>query len=163
MFTRARGQFATRARRLEEGKRFHSEQACDIVPVGTSRASMSFLTSLFRRAAPLIRHDVPSTSRARGDLAPRRTKYKKAHKGRVPLPTGGSTKGTTLVFGDYGIRIAGDVSARITAKQLKSADAALKKKLKVIKGVSVWLRVFPDIPVCVKVRRLFSGNPNFTN
>jgi ribosomal protein L16/L10AE len=33
---------------------------------------------------------------------------------------------------------------------LKSADAALKKKLKVVKGVSVWLRVFPDIPVCVK-------------
>lgn len=115
---------------------------------------MSLLSSVrtfFRQATPRIQHNVPSTSRARGDLAPRRTKYKKAHKGRVPLPTGGSTKGTSLAFGEYGIRIAGDVSARITAKQLKSADAALRKKLKVLKGVSVWLRVFPDIPVCVKV------------
>lgn len=56
-----------------------------------------------------------------------------------------------MAFGDFGVRVAGDVSARITAKQLKSADAALRKKLKVIKGTSVWLRVFPDIPVCVKV------------
>lgn len=111
----------------------------------------SFLSSLFRRTAPIIQHQAPAATRARGDLAPRRTKYKKAHKGRVPLPTGGSIKGTTLVFGDYGVRLAGDVSARITAAQLKSADAALKKKLKIIKGTSVWLRVFPDIPVCVKV------------
>ena len=35
----------------------------------------------------------------------RRTKYRKAHKGKIPLPTGGSTKGTTVVFGDYGLRI----------------------------------------------------------
>lgn len=124
-----------------------------IVRLSQSLPKMSLLSSLslFRRAAPLIQHSVPAASRARGDLAPRRTKYKKSHKGRVPLPTGGSTKGTSLAFGDFGVRVAGDVSARITAKQLKSADAALRKKLKVIKGTSVWLRVFPDIPVCVKV------------
>jgi hypothetical protein len=110
------------------------------------------LFSFLRRAAPIIQHSVPSISRARGDLAPRRTKYKKAHKGRIPLPIGGSSKGTTLAFGDFGIRVAGDAAARITAKQLKSADAALKKKLKILKGIKVWMRVFPDIPVCVKVR-----------
>ena len=115
---------------------------------------MYLLSSFFRCATPIIRHSVPSICRARGDLAPRRTKYKKAHKGRIPLPIGGSTKGTTLAFGDFGVRVAGDVAARITAKQLKSADAALKKKLKVLKGINVWLRVFPDIPVCVKVRCL---------
>lgn len=112
------------------------------------------LFSFLRRAAPIIQHSVPSISRARGDLAPRRTKYKKAHKGRIPLPIGGSSKGTTLAFGDFGVRVAGDVAARITAKQLKSADAALKKKLKVLKGIKVWMRVFPDIPVCVKVRSI---------
>ncbi|KAF8316824.1 ribosomal protein L16 [Clavulina sp. PMI_390] len=114
-------------------------------PLSLSAAPLTRTQSLFR-----IQPSLPSASRARGDLAPRRTKYKKAHKGRVPLPTGGSTKGTSLAFGDFGLRIAGDVSARISAKQLKSADAALRKKLKVIKGTQIWMRVFPDIPVCVK-------------
>ena len=120
--------------------------------VGTSRRWKMSLLSFFRRAGPIIQHGIPSLSRARGDLAPRRVKYKKAHKGRIPLPIGGSSKGTTLAFGDFGVRVAGDVAARITAKQLQSADAALKKKLKVLKGMRVWLRVFPDIPVCVKVQ-----------
>lgn len=86
--------------------------------------------------------------RFRGQLAPKRTKYRKAHKGRVPLATGGSTKGTTLAHGTYGIRLL--APARLSAKQLASADTALKRKLKVIKGAQVFLRVFPDIPVCVK-------------
>ncbi|UZJ57477.1 hypothetical protein CBS101457_006797 [Exobasidium rhododendri] len=81
-------------------------------------------------------------------LAPRRTKYKKAHKGRVPVPSGGSLKGTTLNEGEYGIRLLGP--ARLSAKQLESAQTALKRKLKIIKGAQVFMRVFPDIPVCVK-------------
>lgn len=90
----------------------------------------------------------PSQVRFKGQLAPRRTKYRKAHKGRVPIATGGSIKGTTLAHGTYGIRLL--APARLSAKQLSSAETALKRKLKVIKGAQVFLRVFPDIPVCVK-------------
>jgi ribosomal protein L16/L10AE len=77
-------------------------------------------------------------------------KYVKRYKGRIPIPTGGSTKGTTLAYGDWGIRIRGH-GARLTAKQLMTAEEVIKKKLKIIKGSKVYLRVFPDIPVCVKV------------
>ena len=75
----------------------------------------------------------------------------KRHKGRVPIPTGGSIKGTTLAYGEWGIRIRGQ-GARITAKQVTTAEEVIKRKIKVIKGAKVYLRVFPDIPVCVKVR-----------
>jgi anti-sigma factor RsiW len=43
--------------------------------------------------------------RNRGSLAPRRTKFRKAHKGRVPVRTGGSTKGTTVTIGQFGLRL----------------------------------------------------------
>ncbi|CAD6907882.1 unnamed protein product [Tilletia controversa] len=89
-----------------------------------------------------------TTIRHKGNLAPRRVKYRKAHKGRIPVKTGGSTKGTTVQQGTYGIRVL--EPARLTAKQLQSAETALKRRLKVIKGAQVYLRVFPDIPVCVK-------------
>ena len=59
--------------------------------------------------------------------------------------------GTTLAYGEWGIRVKGN-GMRITAKQLKSADEALRRKLKPIKGAKVYMRVFPDIPVCIKVR-----------
>jgi len=89
-------------------------------------------------------------TRGRGQLAPRQVKHVKRHKGRVPIPTGGSIKGTTLAYGEWGIRIKGD-GARLSAKQLTTAEEVIKKKIKVIKGTKVYLRVFPDIPVCVKV------------
>ncbi|KAG8901056.1 mitochondrial ribosomal large subunit component, partial [Tulasnella sp. 403] len=75
--------------------------------------------------------------------------YSRVHKNRAPVPTGGSIKGTTLAFGDYGIRIKGN-GLRISAKQLQAAEAAMKRKLKIVKGVKIWMRVFPDMPVCVK-------------
>ena len=88
--------------------------------------------------------------RYRGTLVPRKTKYRKAHKGKVPVRTGGSTAGTTLQHGDYGIRVKEGV--RFSAKQLTSAREALKRGIKAIKGAQVYLRLFPDIPVCIKVR-----------
>ena len=87
--------------------------------------------------------------RFRGTLIPRRSKYRKAHKGRVPIRTGGSTAGTTLEHGDFGIRV--NQAVRFSAKQLSSAQEALKRGIKQFKGAKVFLRVFPDIPVCVKV------------
>lgn len=64
------------------------------------------------------------------------------------LPTGGSTKGTTLQLGTYGLRLLSSV--RLTAKQLQSAEVAVKRKIKAVKGAECWMRVFPDVPVCVK-------------
>ncbi|GAA5910486.1 mitochondrial 54S ribosomal protein uL16m MRPL16 [Sporobolomyces salmoneus] len=81
-------------------------------------------------------------------LVPRRTKYRKAHKGRTPLALGGSTKGTTLEWGDYGLRV--NEAVRLSAKHLETAEAALKRGLKPIRGSKVYLRIFPDIPVCIK-------------
>ena len=88
--------------------------------------------------------------RHRNHLAPRKVKWLKRQKGVIPIPTGGSTKGTTLAFGDYGIRIRGN-GARFTGKQLETVRELIKRKLKVIKGAQVYLRVFPDVPVCIKV------------
>jgi ribosomal protein L16/L10AE len=89
-------------------------------------------------------------TRSRGQLAPKNMAHIKRHKGRVPIPIGGSLKGTTLAYGEWGIRIIGQ-GARITAKQLTTAEEVVKRKLKVLKGAKVYMRVFPDIPVCVKV------------
>lgn len=107
-------------------------------------------------------------------LVPRRTKYRKAHKGRIDIASGGSTKGTMLEWGDYGLRVNEPV--RLSAKHLEVAEAALKRGLKPIRGSKVfvvfspfllsplaqrspprrYLRVFPDIPVCIKVRSSFT-------
>ena len=93
----------------------------------------------------------PAGVRFRSQLAPKRVKYLKRHKGLLPIPTGGSTKGTTLAYGDYGIRIK-ENGMRLSAKQLTSAEEAIRRAIKPIKGAKVYLRVFPDIPICIKVR-----------
>jgi len=87
--------------------------------------------------------------RFRHQLAPRRVTFVKRHKGVIPIPTGGSVKGTTLAYGEWGIRIKGD-GVRLTAKQLTTVEEVIKRKIKPIKGAKVFLRVFPDIPVCIK-------------
>ncbi|KAJ8587366.1 ribosomal protein L16 [Rhizopogon salebrosus TDB-379] len=87
--------------------------------------------------------------RFRSQLAPRQVQHVKRHKGRVPIPIGGSTKGTTLAYGEWGIRIKG-MGVRFSAKQLTTAEEVIKRKIKVVKGAKVYLRVFPDIPVCIK-------------
>ncbi|KAL7420818.1 39S ribosomal protein L16, mitochondrial [Cryptotrichosporon argae] len=86
--------------------------------------------------------------RFRSQLAPRRTKYRKSQKGRPGLPTGGSLKGSTLQHAGFGLRVL--ESVRITAAQLTSSLAAVKRKIKPVKGAECHLRVFPDVPVCVK-------------
>lgn len=88
--------------------------------------------------------------RFRHQLAPRKVTFIKRHKGVIPIPIGGSVKGSTLAYGDWGLRIKGD-GVRLSAKQLTSAEEVIKRKIKVVKGAKVYLRVFPDIPVCIKV------------
>jgi len=114
-------------------------------PTFLTRPALPFLHSNIRlnKALPTI------FSRFRSVLAPRRVKWPRQHKGRVPIPVGGSIKGTTLSFGDYGIRVRG-MGKRITAKQLQVAEAAMKHKVKTIKGAKIHLRVFPNLPVGVK-------------
>lgn len=114
---------------------------------------MSLLFSSLRTFLPRPNYQaqpILSFTRARSQLAPRRVRYRKSHKGRVPVPIGGSTKGTTLAFGEYGLRVRGE-GLRLTAKQLQAAEVVIKRKLKVVKTSQVWMRVFPDLPVCVKV------------
>ncbi|CAH1767591.1 7932_t:CDS:2, partial [Entrophospora sp. SA101] len=93
--------------------------------------------------------------RYRSDFAPRKTKYRKAHKGRVPVRVGGSTKGNTIAFGEYGLRVTYGV--RLTSAQLTAARNALKRKLKPIKEAKLWMRVFPDIPVTAKGNEVRMG------
>ncbi|KAI8089306.1 ribosomal protein L16p/L10e-domain-containing protein [Halteromyces radiatus] len=95
------------------------------------------------------------TIRQASNFSPRRTKYRKAHKGKIPLPIGGSVKGTTVEFGDYGLRIK--EGARLTARQLTAVHNTLRRKIKTVKGSRMWMRVFPDIPVTSKGNEVRMG------
>ena len=76
-------------------------------------------------------------------LSPKRSKYRKAHKGRVH---GLAKGGTTLNFGAYGLKAADP--GRITARQIEAARRALTRHMK--RSGRVWIRVFPDVPVSKK-------------
>jgi hypothetical protein len=54
---------------------------------------------------------------------------RKKQKGRVRVATGGSTKGTTVIWGDYGLRMI-DFHRRISAKQLKTAEETIRNRLR---------------------------------
>ena len=105
------------------------------------------LLNMLSKSAP-VASPLGGQQRWASNLGPRRTKYRKAHKGRVSFPTGGSVKGTTVSQGIYGIRTL--EPCRLSATQLSAAETALKRKLKVVRGSQVFMRVFPDVPVCVK-------------
>ncbi|KAI9323730.1 ribosomal protein L10e/L16 [Dichotomocladium elegans] len=96
-----------------------------------------------------------TTVRFASNFSPRRTKYRKAQKGKIPLPIGGSTKGTTVEFGDYGLRIK--EGARLTGRQLTSVYNTLRRKIKTVKGSQLWMRVFPDVPVSTKGNEVRMG------
>lgn len=98
--------------------------------LAVSPPSSSRFPSAAPAAAPAVRVHARNKS-----LVPRRTKYRKAHKGRCPLALGGSTKGTTLEWGDYGLRV--NEAVRLSAKHLEVAEAALKRGLKPIRGSKV--------------------------
>ncbi|CAO3683827.1 unnamed protein product [Rhizopus stolonifer] len=84
------------------------------------------ISNVFQRPAIL------TSVRHASDFSPRRTKYKKAHKGKIPIPIGGSTKGTTVQFGDFGLRLK--EGARLTSRQLTAVHHTLRRKIKPIKG-----------------------------
>jgi large subunit ribosomal protein L16 len=76
-------------------------------------------------------------------LQPNRTKFRKAHKGRIH---GTATSGTSLTFGQYGLKaIEPD---RVTARQIEAARRAMTRHMK--RAGRVWIRIFPDVPVSKK-------------
>ena len=76
-------------------------------------------------------------------LQPIRTKFRKAFKGRIH---GVATSGTTLAFGQYGLKAL--EPERVTARQIEAARRALTRFMK--RSGRVWIRVFPDVPVSKK-------------
>ena len=76
-------------------------------------------------------------------LQPIRTKFRKAHKGRIH---GVATSGTSLAFGQYGLKAL--APERVTARQIEAARRALTRFMK--RSGRVWIRVFPDVPVSKK-------------
>ena len=80
---------------------------------------------------------------------PRRVRSNKTHKGRIPVRTGQSTKGTTLQYGDYGLRLTHE-GRSLSAKQLQTADNILRKALKEVKEHRIYYRFACGKAVCKK-------------
>jgi large subunit ribosomal protein L16 len=76
-------------------------------------------------------------------LQPIRTKFRKAFKGRIH---GIATSGTTLAFGQFGLKAL--EPERVTARQIEAARRALTRFMK--RSGRVWIRVYPDVPVSKK-------------
>ncbi len=76
-------------------------------------------------------------------LAPKKVKFRKAHKGRTK---GIAYRGSTVSFGDFAIITL--EPGRITARQIEAARIAMTRHIK--RGGTVWIRIFPDLPITKK-------------
>ena len=83
-------------------------------------------------------------------LQPTRTKYRKAHKGRIH---GHATRAATLNYGQYGLKAI--QPERVIGKQIEAARVALTRYMK--RTGKVWTRVFPNIPVSKKPTEVRMG------
>ena len=83
-------------------------------------------------------------------LSPKRTKFRKAHKGRIH---GNAKVGTQLKFGSYGLKAVSP--ERITARQIEAARRAITRHLR--RTGRLWIRVFPDVPVSSKPAEVRMG------
>ncbi len=83
-------------------------------------------------------------------LQPKRTKFRKQHKGRIH---GNAKGGTQLTFGAYGIKAV--EPERITARQIEAARRAITRHMK--RAGRVWIRIFPDVPVSSKPTEVRMG------
>ena len=84
-------------------------------------------------------------------LQPMRTKFRKAHKGRIK---GVATSATDLSFGQFGLKAM--EPERVTARQIEAARRALTRHMK--RSGQVWIRVFPDVPVSKKPLEVRMGS-----
>jgi large subunit ribosomal protein L16 len=91
-------------------------------------------------------------------LSPKRTKFRKAHKGRIH---GKAKGGYTLNFGSYGLKAL--TPERVTARQIEAARRAMTRHMK--RAGRVWIRIFPDVPVSQKPAEVRQGkgkgNPEY--
>ncbi len=83
-------------------------------------------------------------------LQPKRTKFRKAHKGRIH---GKAPGGTTLNFGQFGLKTM--EPGRISARQIEAARRAMNRHMK--RSGKVWIRIFPDVPVTAKPTEVRMG------
>ena len=83
-------------------------------------------------------------------LQPKKTKYRKAHKGRI---RGKAKGGSTLNFGSYGLKAI--TAERVTSRQIEAARRAITRHMK--RAGKVWIRIFPDVPVSKKPTEVRMG------
>ena len=76
-------------------------------------------------------------------LSPKRTKFRKHHRGRM---RGKAIRGNTLVFGDFGLQTL--ESSWITSRQIEAARRAMTRQVR--RGGKIWIRLFPDKPVTMR-------------
>jgi large subunit ribosomal protein L16 len=84
-------------------------------------------------------------------LQPKRTKFRKAHKGKN---RGLAQNGNSVAFGEYGLKAT--ARARVTARQIEAARRAMTRFVK--RGGKIWIRVFPDVPISKKPLEVRMGN-----
>ncbi|HTE80347.1 MAG TPA: 50S ribosomal protein L16 [Reyranella sp.] len=84
-------------------------------------------------------------------LSPKRTKYRKAFKGRI---SGAAKGGTNLDFGSFGLKAM--EPDRLTARQIEAARRAITRHMK--RAGRVWIRVFPDVPISRKPAEVRMGS-----
>jgi large subunit ribosomal protein L16 len=83
-------------------------------------------------------------------LQPKRTKYRKAHKGRIH---GVARRASELTFGQYGLKAMS--AGRITGRQIEAARRAMTRHIK--RGGRIWIRMFPNVPVTSKPAEVRQG------
>ncbi|SCA55292.1 50S ribosomal subunit protein L16 [Candidatus Terasakiella magnetica] len=83
-------------------------------------------------------------------LLPKRTKFRKQHKGRIK---GNAKGGSTLNFGTYGLKAL--TPERVTSRQIEAARRAMTRHMK--RAGRVWIRIFPDVPVSKKPAEVRMG------
>ncbi len=83
-------------------------------------------------------------------LQPKRTKFRKAFKGRIH---GNAKAGTLLNFGSYGLKAL--EPERVTARQIEAARRAITRQMK--RAGRVWIRIFPDLPISKKPTEVRMG------
>ncbi|MEN8236741.1 MAG: 50S ribosomal protein L16 [Pseudomonadota bacterium] len=83
-------------------------------------------------------------------LAPKKTRFRKAFKGRIH---GKAKGGTDLNFGAYGLKAV--QPSRITARQIEAARRAITRHMR--RAGRVWIRIFPDVPVSKKPAEVRQG------
>ena len=83
-------------------------------------------------------------------MQPKRTKFRKQHKGRIK---GTAKGGTELNFGSYGLKAV--EPDRVTARQIEATRRAITRHMK--RAGRVWIRIFPDVPVTKKPTEVRMG------